>query len=93
MIESTRTIFKAPDLSRPNLAADICSVMAVAAVGAQYLPDIFSHETITGFYNIAKYLFDDVVEHEPLHAVKVCTLFAHYHVLDRGTVALAYVGK
>ena len=91
--EYSRTIFESQDLSRPNSAANICSVMAVAAVGAQYLPDVFSQEAIAVFYDLVKYLFDGVVEHEPLHAIKVCTLLAHYHVLDRATVAIAYVGE
>ncbi|KAH7123287.1 nitrate assimilation regulatory protein nirA [Dactylonectria estremocensis] len=74
-----------------NLKAKACCVMAVAAVGAQYLPDRFSRKEEARFYNYAKQSFEAVIEQQPIYAVKVCTLLAQYNILGKSLVALAYV--
>ncbi|KAH7131133.1 nitrate assimilation regulatory protein nirA [Dactylonectria macrodidyma] len=74
-----------------DLKAKACCVMAVAAVGAQYLPDRFTKEEEARFYNFAKHSFEALIEQQPIYAVKVCTLLAQYNILGKSLVALVYV--
>jgi hypothetical protein len=76
-----------------DIKTKICSLMAVAAVGAQYTPDAFSKEVETVYYDLARHFFDFTVEKEPLSAIKVCTLLAQYNVMNKAMVSLTYVGK
>jgi len=76
-----------------NLRASAGCLMAAASVGAQYMPDTFSRRVESGFYGLAKHFFEDVVEHRPLDAIKVCALLAQYNILGKATVSLAYVGR
>ncbi|KAL1872981.1 hypothetical protein Daus18300_004122 [Diaporthe australafricana] len=72
--------------------ADVCCVMAIAAVGAQYVnsreTDKPQEET---FYEAAKRYFDYVVENQPLDAVKICALLAMFNTFGKAMVALAYI--
>lgn len=73
--------------------SDVCCIMAVAAVGAQYVNcqgnDKHQEET---FYEAAKRYFDYVVENRPFIAVKICVLLAMFNVFGKSMVALAYIG-
>lgn len=73
--------------------ADVCCIMAVAAVGAQYVnyqeDDKRQEEA---FYEAAKRYFDYVVENQPFVAVKICALLAMFNVFGKSMVALAYIG-
>lgn len=73
--------------------ADVCCIMAIAAVGAQYVnyreDDKHQEET---FYEAAKRYFDYVVENRPLAAMKICALLAMFNVFGKSMVALAYIG-
>jgi hypothetical protein len=68
--------------------AQIGALMAVASVDAQYMPDTFSRQVEAGFYEF----FESAIEHWPLLAVKVCTLLAHYNILRKAMISLAYFG-
>jgi hypothetical protein len=57
------------------------------------MPDDFSLETETYFYDLARHYFDAVVEYHPLRAIKVCTLLAQYNIMSKCMVSLAYVGE
>jgi hypothetical protein len=74
-------------------AADICCLMTIAAVGAQYEHGNYELQTDTAFYDIAKHYFDDIVNQEGLDAIKVCILLSMYNVFEKSMVALAYIGK
>lgn len=74
-------------------AAEICCLMTIAAVGAQYEHGNYVLQTETAFYDIAKHYFDDIVNQEGLDAIKVCILLSMYNVFEKSVVALAYIGK
>lgn len=80
---------------RPNFLqkAAICCLCAVAAVGIQYNPSDFEQGAEQIFYDVSRHFFTDVVEEQPLEAIKVCALFALYNILGKETAALAYVGE
>jgi hypothetical protein len=72
---------------------DVCCVMAVAAVGTQYVnrtQDSKAQEYM--FYETAKRYVDFVIEHQPLVGIKVIALLAMFNVFNKAMVALAYVG-
>ncbi|KAH6626618.1 hypothetical protein B0J18DRAFT_144583 [Chaetomium sp. MPI-SDFR-AT-0129] len=77
-----------PDTSQ-KLA--ICCLHAVAAVGIQYNPNDFQKGLEKTFHEVSRRFFSEVMEERPLDTIKVCTLFALYNILDKATVALAYV--
>ena len=85
--------YKNQDDAGPNVKVDICFLMSVAAVGAQYLHEDFPADMDGSFYDIARHCYETVVEKQPLDAIKVCALLALYNIMDKDTISLAYVGK
>ncbi|OTA67983.1 hypothetical protein K449DRAFT_419666 [Hypoxylon sp. EC38] len=81
------------DLSEFNCEkkADVCCVMAVAAVGSQYAQDEGFKQYEDVFYGIARHYFDDVLETRPMDSIKVCALLTLYNVFRKATASLAYV--
>lgn len=79
-----------PDTSQ-KLA--ICCLSAVAAVGIHYNPGDFEKGLEKIFHGVSRRFFSEVMEERPLDTIKVCTLFAMYNIMDKATVALAYVGR
>jgi hypothetical protein len=73
--------------------AKLGAVMAVAAVGSQYLPDEFRKEVELNYYNLARYYFECVMEQKPIHAIKICTLLAQYNIFSKATISLSYVAR
>jgi hypothetical protein len=71
----------------------ICFVMAVAAVGAQYVHECFSDDVERTFYDLARHCSEAVAEQQPLDSIKVCSLLALYNILEKDEVSLAYVGE
>ncbi|KAK0612501.1 hypothetical protein B0T17DRAFT_543828 [Bombardia bombarda] len=71
--------------------ASTCCLMAVAAVGAQYIHGTLDQETEDACYDVARHYLDSVIEHQPLDAVKVCVLLAMYNIMNKSTLALVYV--
>lgn len=86
-------VYETRDFPTEHTKAQISCLMAAAAVGAQYMPDSFSRQVESGFYELSRYYFEFVVEHQPLHAIKVCTLLAQYSILNKALISLAYVGE
>ncbi|KAK3359577.1 hypothetical protein B0T25DRAFT_102716 [Lasiosphaeria hispida] len=78
---------------RPNASqrVAICCLCAVAAIGIQYNAGDFDKGAEQIFYDVARHYFVDVIEEQPFGAIKVCTLLAMYNVMNKATVALAYV--
>lgn len=79
-----------PDISQK---VAICCLCAVAAVGIQYNCKEFEKGSEEVFYDVSRHFFSDVLEQRPLDAIKVCTLYALYNIMNKATVALAYVGQ
>ncbi|AEO56594.1 hypothetical protein MYCTH_2057132 [Thermothelomyces thermophilus ATCC 42464] len=79
---------KPPDTSR---GLELCCLYAVAAVGVLYNAGTFQPGLENVFHDVSRRFFSDLMEQRPLDTIKVCTLYAMYNVLDKATVALAYV--
>ncbi len=88
-----RTVFDADGRVDVSQKLAICFLCACASVGIQYNPGLFPKGLEKSFHEVSRRFFFDVLELRPLDAVKVCTLFAMYNILDKATVALAYVGE
>ncbi|KAK0652714.1 hypothetical protein B0T16DRAFT_104773 [Cercophora newfieldiana] len=72
----------------------ICCLCSVAAVGVQYaIPgvDNMDRSTAPVFYDISRHYFADILEEQPLEAIKVCAILAMYNVMIKATAGLAYV--
>jgi hypothetical protein len=86
------TIYNQPDGFLNASTSEICSLMAVAAVGAEYDNSDYAHQARPIFYDLTKYYFDNLVQSQSLDAVKVCTLLSVRNIMSKATVALAYLG-
>ncbi|RSL64861.1 hypothetical protein CEP51_013091 [Fusarium floridanum] len=75
----------------PNQKTAICCLAAVAAVGVQYNSDDFDVGTDAVFYDVARHFFENLVEEQPLDAIKACTMLAMYNMMNKATVSLAYI--
>ncbi|KAH6988735.1 hypothetical protein EDB80DRAFT_175252 [Ilyonectria destructans] len=75
----------------PSRKSAICCLAAVAAVGVQYNADDFEVGMDGVFYDVAKHFFEDLMEEQPLDAIKACTLLAMYNIMNKATVSLAYI--
>ncbi|KAL6405769.1 hypothetical protein AUP68_10907 [Ilyonectria robusta] len=69
----------------------ICCLATVAAVGVQYNTDDFEVGMDGVFYDVAKHFFENLMEEQPLDAIKACTLLAMYNIMTKATVSLAYI--
>ncbi|KAH7302938.1 hypothetical protein B0I35DRAFT_500478 [Stachybotrys elegans] len=69
----------------------ICCLATVAAVGVQYNADHFEVGMDGVFYDVAKHFFEDLMEEQPLNAIKACTLLAMYNIMNKATVSLGYI--
>ncbi|KAK4450192.1 nitrogen assimilation transcription factor nit-4 [Podospora aff. communis PSN243] len=73
----------------------ICCVSCVAAVGVQYYPTgsnkNVDRSSAALLYDISRHYFADILEEQPLEAIKVCAILAMYNVLEKSTAGLAYV--
>ncbi|RSL53851.1 hypothetical protein CEP53_007602 [Fusarium sp. AF-6] len=74
-----------------NQKTAICCLAAVAAVGVQYNSDDFDVGTDAVFYDVARHFFENLVEEQPLDAIKACTMLAMYNMMNKATVSLAYI--
>jgi len=90
-MECYRAVFYGPSGSDRDVATSCLA--AVAAVGGQYNPDLFSDATMRDFYDVSRHHFDEVLRTAPLRAVKVCTLMAMFNIMGKCAVALAFVGR
>ncbi|KJK81283.1 hypothetical protein H634G_03302 [Metarhizium anisopliae BRIP 53293] len=91
ILQCYRAIFDESQALSELLKAKVCCLAAVAAVGAQYSPDTISKEVEVGLYNLARHFLEVTIEHEPLHAIKACALFAQYNIMNKEMVSLTYV--
>lgn len=78
---------------RPNESQKvaICCLAVVAAIGVQYNVGDFDKDVDQIFYDVARHYFVDVMEDRPLEAMKICAMLAMYNIMDKATVALAYI--
>ncbi|KHO01294.1 nitrate assimilation regulatory protein nirA [Metarhizium album ARSEF 1941] len=84
-------VFGAAQDASDFVKARVCCLAAVAAVGAQYAPDVFGKDVEAGLYNLARHLLEVAMEHEPLHAIKACALLAQYNIMNKEMMSLTYV--
>ncbi|KAH6874296.1 hypothetical protein B0T10DRAFT_521993 [Thelonectria olida] len=69
----------------------ICCLAAVAAIGVQYNADDFEVGIDGVFYDVTRHFFENLMEEQPLDAIKACTLLAMYNIMNKATVSLAYI--
>ncbi|KAK0619661.1 hypothetical protein B0T14DRAFT_566490 [Immersiella caudata] len=73
----------------------ICCVCCVAAVGVQYYPTDVTLNVDRGsaalLYDISRHYFANILEEQPLEAIKVCAILAMYNIFEKATAGLAYV--
>ncbi|KAH6971648.1 hypothetical protein BKA56DRAFT_495126 [Ilyonectria sp. MPI-CAGE-AT-0026] len=75
----------------PSQKTAICCLAAVAAVGVQYNAEDFELGTDGVFYDVARHFLENLMEEQPLDAIKVCALLAMYNIMNKATVSLAYI--
>ncbi|KAK7954150.1 hypothetical protein PG988_014844 [Apiospora saccharicola] len=85
------TTFQSPNNRSLEYKADVCCLMTVAAIGAQYEHEIIDLEAQHTFYDVARHHLEAVIQARPLDAIKITTLFCLYNIMDKTTVAVAYV--
>lgn len=88
-----RAVFGSDGTVNTSLKLAICSLYSCAAVGIQYTPGDFEKGMEEIFHDVSRRFFPEIMEERPLDTIKVCTLYAMYNILNKATVALAYVGK
>ncbi|EFY87103.1 putative nitrate assimilation regulatory protein nirA [Metarhizium acridum CQMa 102] len=93
ILQCYRAIFDESQPPSELLKAKVCCLAAVAAVGAQYAPDTISKEVEAALYNLARHFLEVAIEHEPLHAIKACTLFAQYNIMNKEMVSLTWLSS
>jgi hypothetical protein len=57
-----------------------------------YNPGDFQKGLEKTFYHVSRRFFSEVMEERPLDTIKVCTLTAMHNIMNKATVALAYIG-
>ncbi|KAI8652205.1 hypothetical protein NCS57_01283500 [Fusarium keratoplasticum] len=86
-----KDVFTNDSCTMANQKTAICCLAAVAAVGVQYNGDDFDVGTDSVFYDVARHFFENLVEEQPLDAIKACTMLAMYNMMNKATVSLAYL--
>lgn len=76
----------------PSRAA-LCELCGIGAIASRYDREQLSPDFGDYCYNVAKQLLDDCLEMSPLASMKVCALLGLVNLLNKATVALAYLGK
>jgi len=73
----------------------ICCLCSVAAIGVQYAPtnsmNSVDRSFAPVFYDISRHYFADIIEEQPLEAIKVCAALAMYNIMAKATTGLAYI--
>ncbi|KAI1875106.1 uncharacterized protein JN550_002535 [Neoarthrinium moseri] len=85
-----RSVFDGDNEGTDEFCRNVCGLMAVAAVGAQYEHGNRDPQAKTIFYDIARHYFDLMLQENHLNAIKVSVMLTVYNVMDKATVALAY---
>jgi hypothetical protein len=91
MLDYYRAVFGVDGKADTSQKLAICCLYAFASVGIQYNAGDFQKGLGEAFHNVSRRFFSEVMEDRPLDTIKVCTLFAMYNILNKATVALAYV--
>ncbi|KAH7116667.1 hypothetical protein B0J13DRAFT_571537 [Dactylonectria estremocensis] len=84
-------VFGSDGCSIPNKKTAICCLAAVAAVGVQYSAEDFEVGMDGAFYDVARHFLENVIEEQPLDAIKGCALLAMYNIMNKAMVSLAYI--
>jgi hypothetical protein len=80
-----------------QFSAQFAEITGMAAIGVLLLRQSNTAPAVSTaladyLYAISRHLLDDVIEEDPLRAMKVCSLLAFYNILLRAAVAFAYTG-
>ncbi|KAK1835722.1 hypothetical protein QBC39DRAFT_339461 [Podospora conica] len=86
-----RSIFGLEGIPNTSQKVAIACICSIAAVGVQYNALDFDKDADLVFYDIARHFFVNTVEESPLDAVKVCAMLTMYNIMNKTTVALAFV--
>lgn len=83
------SVYRPADNKRDNAA--ICELTALGALGWCY-----GHEGLPPgdgdlYYSFARYHLEDSIDADTLRGMRSCALIAMYNVMDKSTVALAYI--
>ena len=81
------------DQRRELSLSDLCEVCGIAALGSRFSRDEISPQQGQYYYEATKTLLEDCIETAPLRAIKVSALLAMCNIINKATVAIAYVGK
>ncbi|KAI8948598.1 hypothetical protein F4801DRAFT_581237 [Xylaria longipes] len=84
------SVWKDVDIGSQSWKADVCCLMAIAAVGTLYTDTTGDTDVSDAAYDISKAHLDSVLEMRPLDAVKICTLLCMYNVMSKAVASLAY---
>ncbi|RYC56253.1 hypothetical protein CHU98_g9955 [Xylaria longipes] len=87
------SVWKDVDIGSQSWKADVCCLMAIAAVGTLYTDTTGDTDVSDAAYDISKAHLDSVLEMRPLDAVKICTLLCMYNVMSKAVASLAYAGE
>lgn len=82
-------VYRPTDNKRDNAA--ICELTALGALGWCY-----GHESLPPgdgdlYYSFARYHLEDSIDADTLRGMRSCALIAMYNIMDKSTVALAYI--
>jgi hypothetical protein len=82
------------DAHTTTIAGGLAGMASIGVVHAQLADPATAPpaELADYFYAVAKLSLDVAIEHNPLHAVKICALIAMYNIIVHATVSLAYLG-
>lgn len=99
-------ILEAQDNEIHRRRSMLSELFAIAALGLQHIDEPISQEPsftadtpgaisdVDGlsrtFYQISKALLDETIEYSPYNAMKLCTMFGIFNVVEHSTVALAF---
>jgi hypothetical protein len=78
-------------IKEPVSLSTLCEACSIAAVGSRYSRSAIPAERGGYYFNVSKLLLDDCIEKSPLKAIKVCALLAMCNIVNKSTVAFAYV--
>ncbi|KAI0547703.1 hypothetical protein F4679DRAFT_553113 [Xylaria curta] len=84
------SVWKAANIESQNWKANVCCLMAIAAVGTQYTESTGGTDASDTFYDISKVYLDSVLEMRPLDAVKIYSLLSMYNVTEKAVASLVY---
>lgn len=82
-------VYRPPHNARDN--PSICELNALGALGWCYRREGLPSSDGELYYSFARHYVEDSIHASPLRGMRSCALIAMYNIMDRPTVALAYL--